>query len=81
MCWAKYVEKLRVECLVQLFDDFDSSDGMFLFLGAIIENGAGESFVTAVGGLAHMARIIEVFEEHHKITTRSICSVLCSKPA
>ena len=43
------------------------SDGLFSFLGAIIENGAGESLVTAVGGLAPMARIIEFFEKHHKI--------------
>ncbi len=53
--------------IVQLFDDFNSFDGMFSFLGAIIENGAGESLVTAVGGRAPMARTIEVFEKHHKI--------------
>jgi hypothetical protein len=64
---TKYVEKLRVQRIVQLFDDFNSFDGMFSFLGAIIENGAGESLVTAVGGRAPMARTIEVFEEHHKI--------------
>lgn len=50
---TKYVEKLRVLRLVQLFYDANSSDGMFSFIGKIIENGAGESLVTAVPPLSN----------------------------